>query len=215
MTFTWYGNSCFLITTDNGTRILTDPCDPSTGYPAVHDIAADVVTVSHEHFDHNYTQAVTGSPKVIRETGSTEYKGIRFTGISTWHDDAEGAKRGPNTVFVMEADGLRIVHLGDLGHLPDEAQYAAIGKPDVLLVPVGGVFTVDADQAAEIARKSDATVVIPMHFKTPALSFNVADVNPFLKAMADYTRHRLLQTDCILSAVGIGSKRVLVLDYVR
>lgn len=215
MTFKWYGNSCFLITTDSGTRILTDPCDPSTGYPEVHDIEADIVTVSHEHFDHNYTEAVKGEPVILRGAGVTEVNGITFTGCASWHDEVQGAKRGPNTVFIIEADGLRIVHLGDLGHMPDEQLYAAIGKPDVLLTPVGGTFTVDAQQAGDIARRTDATVIIPMHFKTPVLSFDIAGVDPFLKVMADHTRHRLLQPELSLSAAAIGPKRVLVLDYVR
>lgn len=215
MTFQWYGNSCFLITTDNGTRILTDPCDRSTGYPAVHDIETDIVTVSHDHFDHNYVEAAVGEPVVVRTIGETVVGDVRFTGIATWHDEVEGAKRGPNTVFVIEADGMRIVHLGDLGHMPDASVYAAIGKPDVLLTPVGGTFTLDAAQAAELARRCDATVIIPMHFKTPVLSFEIAGVDPFLKEMADYTRHRLLQPECSIPAGNIGSKRVLVPDYVK
>ena len=215
MTLKWYGNSCFLLTAADGTRILTDPCDPSTGYPAVHDIEADIVTVSHAHFDHNYTAAVVGNPTVVSALGETVIGNVKLTGLASWHDEEKGALRGPNTVYIIEVDGLRVAHLGDLGHMPDEALLKAIGNVDVLLIPVGGTFTIGAKQAAELVELLKPTVTVPMHFKTPVLSFEIAGVDPFLQEMKAYKRHRLLQEECTLTPGSLGGERVLVLDYAK
>ena len=180
MKLQWYGHSCFLITAENGTRILTDPCAPKTGYD-LHDIACEVITSSHGHYVHNYFEAAAGNPTVLNEAGSYEIVGIRFTALPSFHDEEQGAKRGMNLIFVYEIDGLRIAHLGDLGHdLPEETA-AAIGELHILLSPVGGVFTVDANGAAKIESLLDPQVFVPMHYKTPHLSFALGTLETFLE----------------------------------
>lgn len=179
MKLQWYGHSCFLMTAADGTRILTDPCAPKTGYN-LHDIACDIITSSHGHYDHNYFEAAVGNPTVVNEAGEHDVHGIRMTAIPTFHDDEQGAKRGTNLIFVYEIDGLRIAHLGDLGHALSAETAAAIGKLDLLLCPVGGVFTIDAAGAAAVETLLDPQVFIPMHYKTPDLSFELGTVESFL-----------------------------------
>jgi len=170
----WLGHACFLITSDAGIKIITDPFTSGGGisYPEIKE-AADVVLTSHEHGDHSNTAAIKGKPQIIKGTGVTETKGIKFKGIGTYHDDAKGTKRGKNTVFVFEVDGIRICHLGDLGHDLSDAEVGEIGKVDVLFIPVGGFYTCDVPVAKTICNKLSPKVAIPMHFKTPKLDTSV------------------------------------------
>lgn len=211
MQIKWYGHSAFLLTAANGARVLMDPCDASTGYD-LKDIACDVVTSSHGHFDHNYFAAATGDPVIINTVGTQEAAGLRFTGIQTYHDEVNGAKRGENVVFVVEMDGLRVVHMGDIGHELEEETIKAIGTPDVLMIPVGGTFTVDAAQAVDMAAALGAKVVIPMHYMTPALGFAIAGVEPFL-ALAQGTVMELESDTCELQAEDLPQNTVMVLQY--
>ena len=134
-----FAHSCFLLQSEGGTRILTDPCDPATGYN-VGPVEADCVTESHQHHDHNYAAAAKGRDvKVISAPGEYTVGDVKITGIPCWHDEMQGAKRGGNIIFVFEMDGLRLAHMGDIGHLPDEATLKAMGHIDILLIPVGGI----------------------------------------------------------------------------
>ena len=177
----WLGHAAFLITGDNGTRITTDP------YKAGGDLMygevkgpADIVTVSHEHRDHNYTTTVEGKPLILKGAKTTEVKGIKFKRIATAHDESQGKERGLNTVFCFEIDGVRICHLGDLGHKLSEKEVAEISKVDVLMTPVGGLWAIDAAVAAEVARQLKAKVIIPMHFRNARCNFQIAAVDDFL-----------------------------------
>jgi L-ascorbate metabolism protein UlaG (beta-lactamase superfamily) len=176
----WLGHASFLITSDNGTRIITDPYVVSSGikYGEIKE-SADVVTVSHEHFDHNNVDSVGGSPQVVK--GSAEAKGVKFEGVPTYHDASGGSERGNNTIFCMDVDGVRLCHLGDLGHPLSGQQVADIGKVDVLLIPVGGFFTIDAKVASEVCDLLKPSVIIPMHFKNDKLDFPIAGVDDFLE----------------------------------
>jgi len=178
----WLGHASFLITTADGTRIITDPYTAGQGlkYGEINE-SADIVTVSHEHFDHNNVASVGGNPQVIRDPAPKEVKGIRFWGIPTYHDDNQGKSRGDNTIFVMDVDGVRLCHLGDLGHPLSDQQVADIGKVDVLLAPVGGFFTIDGKGASDVCRKLNPRVVIPMHFKNDRCDFPIGGVDDFLK----------------------------------
>lgn len=176
----WLGHSCFYITSDNGTRILTDPFAESVGY-RLPDVEADIVTVSHNHYDHNNTRIVKGQFKIFNNSGSFEHKGVQIKGISSFHDDVKGSKRGGNIIFVLNVDDVRICHLGDLGHVIDESTASEIGQIDVLLVPVGGTFTVDAQKAREVIELIKPGTIIPMHYKTPDLSFEIAGVGDFTR----------------------------------
>jgi L-ascorbate metabolism protein UlaG (beta-lactamase superfamily) len=175
----WLGHACFLVTSSDGTRVLTDPFDKSVGYP-VPAVEADVVSTSHSHFDHNSVSVVKGSPKVVRNAGESAAAGISFLGVSSYHDDAGGAKRGRNIIFVWEMDGMRLAHLGDLGHTLTDDQVAEIGKVDILLIPVGGTYTIDAKQATKVVQQLSPKLVFPMHYKTDAISFPIAGVDEFL-----------------------------------
>jgi L-ascorbate metabolism protein UlaG (beta-lactamase superfamily) len=181
----WLGHACFLLTSDGGLRIITDPYTPGAfgldyGPPAE---TADVVTVSHDHADHNNVAAVKGNPQVVRGLGSHEAKGIQFKGVATAHDQSSGKERGANTIFCFALDGINVCHLGDLGHDLSDQTVADIGDVDVLLIPVGGNFTIGAPVANGVCKKLAPKVIIPMHFKNARCpSFPVAGVEEFTQA---------------------------------
>ena len=160
------GHAEFLIETESGVRIVTDPYDGSCGYP-LKQVNADIALVSHHHHDHDAVDNLKGEPRVIDCAGEyTPEQGIRITAVQGWHDDAQGSKRGETLMFLMETEGLRIVHLGDLGCMPDKQQTDQLKNPDILMVPVGGFYTIDGRQAAEIAGILGAKIILPMHYKT-------------------------------------------------
>lgn len=178
----WLGHACFEITAPDGTVVVTDPFDEQVGYP-VPAVRADVVTVSHEHFDHGNVSAVKGNPKVFRGPGRHEAHGITAKGVATFHDEVGGAKRGRNTVFVIDVGGVRLCHLGDLGHVLTEEQVREIGPVDVLFLPVGGVYTIDAEKAKKVATQLKPRIIIPMHYLTPDLKFELDPLGKFLAGM--------------------------------
>lgn len=173
MKLTYYGHATFLLES-NGTSILIDPFDKSVGY-AFPDVAPTAVTVSHEHYDHNHVQVAKGTPKVIRglrdqgKDWATVAEGVGPVMLSTvraFHDASQGAERGKNTMFLFEAEGLRIVHAGDLGHTLSQDQVKALGRVDALLIPVGGYYTIGPKEADLVIGQLRPRVVIPMHYKT-------------------------------------------------
>lgn len=174
-----FGRDAFLIVSDTGLRVITDPYDPSIGHGDVAE-QADVVTVSHEHKDHNYVSGVKGNPLVVKGPGLHEAKGVEFTGLDTFHDKSQGSERGHNTVFSFELDGIKVCHLGDLGHLLSDEQVAAMGKVDLLFCPVGGTVILDATEATELVRRVKPRVVIPMHYRTERSGPRFAAVDEFL-----------------------------------
>ncbi len=185
MEASYLGHSSFKFKTKLGV-VVTDPYDEKCGkFPK--DTEADIVTLSHQHPDHNQQQLVKGTPFVVDGPGEYEIKGISIIGVPTWHDDKQGAERGANTVFVFEIEGMRVAHLGDLGHKLSQDQLSEMGSIDIVLVPVGGLYTIDAKQAAEVVRQIDPWIVIPMHYQQPGLDEKVfsglTDVKTFLKEM--------------------------------
>jgi len=192
MKIEYLGHASFLLTTDAGTRIVTDPFDPeaykdSLRFRAIRE-PADIVTLSHEHGDHSAAHLVSGSPIIIKGNGKFIANEVEFAGIGTYHDDSQGARRGGNTVFVISVDGLRIAHLGDLGHVLTADQAAEIGSVDVALVPVGGYYTIDAAQAWEVVGQIDARVAIPMHYRNEKCCFPIAGVDEFIKGRPNVMR---------------------------
>ncbi len=178
---TYLGHSTFLLETEAGTKLVTDPVDAGSGFD-LPDVTADVITVSHHHFDHDAVERIGGHP-VVKDTQNTEtIAGFCITGYPTFHDTEHGAKRGPNTIYVIEADGQRYVHCGDLGHMPDDATVDALKGADVLMIPVGGIFTVDGKTAWEITKRIAPKTVVPMHFSVPELTFRLEPVKRFLDA---------------------------------
>ncbi|MBI2334874.1 MBL fold metallo-hydrolase, partial [Candidatus Daviesbacteria bacterium] len=176
----WYGQACFKLKGKFATVII-DPFDPDfTGLKLPKDLSADVFLSTHDHQDHNHV----GEGMVFKQSGEYEVKGVVITGISSFHDNSEGSERGRNIIFHLLMDNLNIVHLGDLGQARlTEQQLAQIGETDILLVPVGGVYTVDAKQASEIVAQLEPKIIIPMHYKIEGLKFELDGVDKFLKEM--------------------------------
>jgi len=161
----YLGHACFKIMGKN-LSVITDPFDAKTaGYAPIRQ-SADVVTVSHSHYDHNYVQSVQGDPLVFDSPGEYEAKGAEFRGILSAHDDSGGSERGLNTIFVMDIDGIKICHLGDLGSELSSEQLEQVDGIDILLIPVGGTYTIDAKAAANIVSEIEPGIAIPMHYGT-------------------------------------------------
>lgn len=179
MEISWLGHSCFQIK-GSQTAIITDPYPPNLGY-SLGKPTARIVTVSHQHPGHSYVEGISGQRMVISGPGEYEIDGVLIIGVATFHDRERGGERGKNTVYVMEVDEVSVCHLGDLGHTFSAEQVEEIGNVDVLLLPVGGVSTIGAVMAAEVVRQLEPKVVIPMHYKTPALNWMLEPVERFLK----------------------------------
>lgn len=168
----YYGHSCFMLITTKFVKIVMDP-HSKFKYP-LPEKEADIVTISHEHFDHSNAEGIKGKPVVLRGLKSdgswnqinTTIKGVHIFNIGTYHDEENGTKRGRNSIFVFDLDERRFVHLGDLGHLLSKDIIKKLGKVDVLMIPVGGYYTIDAVQATQLAREINAKVVVPMHYQT-------------------------------------------------
>lgn len=180
MKIKWFGHSCFLLTSDNGVNILIDPFDVSVGYK-LPEVAADIVSTSHEHFDHNNTEIVQGDFYHVNKTGTFSHKGIEMKGVATYHDEVNGEERGHNIIYKYIIDGLHICHCGDLGHTLSEEQIKQIGHVDTLLIPVGGIATIGPEQAVDIIKRLKPSLVIPMHFHTDVLNFTLGKLEHFLE----------------------------------
>lgn len=184
----WGGQALFKLKGKNASVVI-DPFNPNfTGLKLPKDLSADICLSTHEHGDHHHTAAVNtasgGKPLVFTDAGEYEVAGVVITGISSFHDDREGADRGKNTIFHLMLDGLNIVHLGDLGQSQlTEEQITQIGQTDILLIPVGGVYTIDAKSAAFIVSQLEPKLVIPMHYLIEGLKFQLDGVDKFLKEM--------------------------------
>ncbi|QGP92786.1 Beta-lactamase superfamily domain protein [Neomoorella glycerini] len=192
----WLGHASFYLETPAGVRLVTDPYGPQVS-PAAPVVTADVVTISHEHFDHNYLDNIKGNPEVwggLTPDGDWAivdhtFKDVRAYTVPTYHDDAAGAKRGKNAVFVLEVGDLRLAHLGDLGHALNDEQVQRIGWVDVLMIPVGGYFTIDAPQAWQVVAALKPRVVLPMHYLVPGMQgFPIAGVDEFTAGRANVRR---------------------------
>lgn len=181
MDVTWLGHGCFRLR-GRAAAAVTDPYPPSLG-ARLPRLEASLVTVSHDHANHAYTQVVQGNPFVIEGPGEYEVAGVSVLGIGTFHDAAGGAERGRNTVYVIEIDDVRVCHLGDLGHRLGDAEVEAIADVDVLLVPVGGGATLNGAAAAEVVRQLDPRVVVPMHYRLPGLKIELETAERFVKEM--------------------------------
>jgi len=165
MIIKYLGHAFFTLSLENGTVIAIDPYGSFYDFPK-RSIAADVCLVSHHHHDHDGMESLKPGAAVIDTAGTHRVEGAVVTAVPTWHDEKKGALRGSNLFYVIEAEGMRIGHAGDLGHVPDEKQLRQIGRLDVLLLPVGGYYTIDAETALEVCRLLQPVTMIPMHYRT-------------------------------------------------
>lgn len=179
----WHGQACFRIK-GKTTTVVVDPFDPGfTGLKLPKDLSADIAIKTHDHGDHNFLEAVTGGPVQITGPGEYEIKGVAILGVGVFHDQQNGAERGKNTVYHIQIDGINIVHAGDLGHQLTQAQLEEIGETDILMIPVGGVYTVDVKDAAEVVAQLEPRIILPMHYSIEGLKFPLDGVDKFLKEM--------------------------------
>ena len=182
MKIKYFGHSCFALQYEGGPVLVTDPFDASVTYPPC-TIGCDAALVSHDHFDHNHTATLSGAFETIKTAGAHEVKGVKITAVHSYHDPEQGALRGENLLMRAEGEGLSIAHLGDLGHMPDEAQLAALAGLDILMLPIGGTYTIDTPQAEALIKQLAPRKVIAMHFRTDAYDINISTCDQFAADM--------------------------------
>jgi L-ascorbate metabolism protein UlaG (beta-lactamase superfamily) len=204
MRIRWYGHAAFGLTTGNGVRMIIDPYEPggaggAIGHAPITD-HADIVLVSHDHGDHNGTSTIKGPFTEVRTGGSYDVKGVKVLALPAYHDASQGKERGENIMFVIEADGLRVVHTGDLGHLLDREALDRIGRADVLMLPVGGTFTITAAEAGKVVDAIKPSVILPMHYKTEKVALPLTPVEDFTKG-----KERVRKVDASEIEVAPGS----------
>ena len=210
MDVTWLGHGCFRLRGKNA-AVVTDPYPPSIGLRLPKQ-DAEVLTISHEHENHAYAQAVRDGAYEIHGPGEYEIAGVSVVGVPTYHDAEKGKKEGRNTVYLIEIDDVRICHLGDLGHKLDDAEAESVASPDVLLVPVGGHTTMNAAQAAEVVRQLEPRYVVPMHYAIPGLKLQLDPIDRFLKEMGVTSSEAQPKLTVQKSSVAEYETKVVVLE---
>ncbi len=212
MIFKWIAHSCFQVTLSDGRRLVFDPF-MGIGFD-MPEVEADLLFMSHQHRDHNAKDSVKGRFKVFWEPGVFEEEGIRITGMETFHDKEEGARRGKNLVFLVEAEGVRFAHLGDLGHLLSEEQASRLSGLDVLMIPVGGNYTIGAEEAFELCKQIGPNIILPMHYKTPGLTVDVATLHGFIEVTSGYYDRSARGKNTLEFEAGRRKKcpRIVILD---
>lgn len=184
MKIKYLGHSSFLLTESTGTAVVTDPYGEAVGF-AMPEVSADAVTVSHHHFDHDNVQSVKGNPVVLDKEQGYELPGVIINAVKSFHDDQKGALRGENVIFKFRMDGLDVCHLGDLGEECSPELIEAILPVNVLLIPVGGNYTIDAAMAKEYVDRLMPDVVIPMHYRTKGCAIDIDKVDGFVSLFED------------------------------
>ena len=217
MKIKYYGHAAFLITPNQGSKIIIDPYEPGAfggqlSYGKIKD-QADIVLTSHDHADHNFTKDLPGAPQVVKGSGSKTVKGISIKGIATYHDPSKGNERGTNTIFTLKIDHIQLCHLGDLGHLLDDKELTEIGPVDILLIPVGGYFTIDSKEATRVAEQIKPKILIPMHFKTEKCGFPIAPVEDFLKGKSNTKRPKASEATFDQSTLPQQQMEIVVLEH--
>lgn len=185
MNIYWFGQASYLIKTANGKRLLIDPFDDSIGYTPFKG-SVDLVTISHNHYDHNFTGFIENNPTIINSLGNHTTDFCEVTGIKSFHDETKGSQRGDNIIFKYVIDGITLCHLGDLGHDLDDETLKEIGNVDILFIPVGEVYTLDVKTASKVAKKINPRFIVPMHYKTKFLNIPLSGVDKFLVEMKEY-----------------------------
>ena len=218
MRITYFGHSCFLVEAQDHTKAIIDPYlqgsyDGAVAYDPV-DEAADVVLVSHDHPDHSAADTIPGEPRVFVHPTQERVGGLAISGVLVHHDETGGSERGTSTICILDDGDLRLAHLGDLGHLLDEDTVAKIGAVDVLLIPVGGFFTIDHQAASEVVDALSPSIVIPMHYKTPKIGFPIDGPDAFLQTQ-NAVQHLQDTTIEVTKATLPEERTTMVLPYAR
>jgi L-ascorbate metabolism protein UlaG (beta-lactamase superfamily) len=192
MKIRWYGQANILIESSGGIKIQCDPYDDTLGY-RIPDFKPDIVTVSHNHFDHNGVEFTKGDPETVREPGDFNIKGIDIKGVELFHDNTGGRKRGKNIVYKLRIDNMDFIHMGDIGHVLSTEIARRLKPCDIVAVPVGGRYTVGGKEAADIVRSLAPSVVIPIHYDTPSNRLGLNGADQFLKEFMEIRRSRFWQ----------------------
>ncbi|MBQ7831147.1 MAG: MBL fold metallo-hydrolase [Clostridia bacterium] len=214
MKIEYFGHSCFRLTNAEGVSIVTDPYT-KVGYELPKNLTADVITVSHNHFDHNYVMGVKGAKKVVDSVGYTLVEGVSIIGAETWHDPKQGALRGNNLIFTIEMDGLKVCHFGDLGEEYSEKIEQIIKDADVWLLPIGGTYTIDAEQAKKYVEKLNPKCVIPMHYLPSDGRLDIAGSESFLQRFSNAEISYCLQGEAELFRADIQNAKTKILYMER
>ncbi len=214
MLIEWYGHSCFRITLESKTKIVIDPFDNTVGF-AQPKLEADIVLISHHHFDHDCLDMVKGNYKTIDKPGEYDFNDVVIKGFESFHDKKSGAQRGKNNIFTINAEGVALCHMGDLGEVPDKNLYEKIGTVDILMIPVGGVFTIDASEAFEITEHMRPNITLPMHYKTMHTKINIDGIFNFLElATGHYDISRIGSNSITVTKDQMKKRsRITVLGY--
>lgn len=205
----WFGHSMWRIT-DSKVTIITDPFT-DIGYKMPKNLEADIVLSSHDHFDHNNISLIKGNPEVVNTEGSFSIKGIDIKTFQIWHDKKEGADRGKNLLMKFTIDGKTILHCGDIGHKLNQETAAKIGNIDIIFIPVGGYYTIDAKEAKETIELLKPTIVFPMHYKTEVLDFPIAKKDEFLKIANNVTE--LNSNSIAITDNDFKARKTIFLNY--
>lgn len=214
MVIEWLGHACFNVILKNDIRVLFDPYDEPTGYPRI-DIETDIVITSHFHHDHSDLSGVNGNFELINKAGLHNCKDVVIEGIPTWHDHSEGKHRGANLVFLLKGEGMTVCHMGDLGCIPSEDVFEKLEGVDVLMIPVGGNYTIDAKEALNICGRLAPNIIIPMHYKTSACTIDIDPVDFFLDAAdREYDISRLGKNTFEIQKSTLKKRtRIIVMEY--
>jgi L-ascorbate metabolism protein UlaG (beta-lactamase superfamily) len=218
MKIKWYGHSAFRLTSEDGTTVILDPYETGCynggiAYQPIKD-EADIVIASHDHPDHSWVQGIPGNPIIVRTPCAQVIKRVKIEGIPTFHDKSRGAERGRNIVFSVQIDGVRICHLGDLGHQLRQKDADYLKPVDVLLPPIGGLFTIKADEVDEIIKQLNPKVVIPMHYKTEKCGFPLATVDTFTSGKNNVKSLKVSEVEITKDSLP-AEREIWLLDYIH
>lgn len=208
MKIRFIGHACFLIEI-GGLRVMTDPFDKSVPYKFPEKEEVDIVTISHDHFDHNAVNRLKVRKEVLKDPVDKIIDGVKFKSKSFFHDEEGGKRRGKNAIFLIEGEDFKIVHLGDLGHIPEEKEIGIFKNPDFLMVPVGGYYTIDSIKADKIIEILNPLITIPMHYKTGKLDFPIAKVDEFLKNKQNV--HKLTTLEAEFNKLNLDNYKGIIL----
>jgi L-ascorbate metabolism protein UlaG (beta-lactamase superfamily) len=217
MNIQYYGHSCFKITTKPAGRgrediaVFFDPFDKSVGLRPPQG-QADIVLVSHDHHDHNNVEALKGNPYIINIPGEYSAKGVNIIGIPSFHDEKDGGERGLNTIYVLESEDLRICHLGDLGKELSEKQLEKINGIDILMIPIGGNYTIDGKKAVEIIKEIEPAIVIPMHYKIKGSTIDIDDEKKFCSEIGSCPKEKVSKINLKKKDLEDKNMEVVIMD---